>query len=47
MTGQELLASLGKLLGAKIHAKTEFRGETTFTVAREHIREIATFCRNG
>src|SRR5664279_6443392 len=30
MTGPELLASLGQLLGAKIWEKIEFRGETTF-----------------
>ena len=35
MTGPELLASLGQLLGGKIREKTEFRGETTFTILRE------------
>ena len=38
MTGADLLASLGKLFGSRILAKTEFRGETTFTIGREHIR---------
>ena len=46
MTGQELLASLGKFLGAKILTKTEFRGETTYTIAREDLREIAKSCRD-
>lgn len=46
MTGQELLGSLGKLFGAKIQSKTEFRGETTFTIDREHLREVAKFCRD-
>jgi NADH-quinone oxidoreductase subunit C len=46
MTGQELLGSLGKLFGDKILAKTEFRGETTFTIAREQLPEIAKFCRD-
>ncbi len=46
MTGEELLASLGKLLGDKIQATTEFRGETTFTITREHLHEIAKFCRD-
>ncbi len=46
MTGSELLASLGKLFGEKILAKTEFRGETTFLIARESLREIAKFSRD-
>ncbi len=46
MTGSELLSTLGTLLGAKIQEKLEFRGETTFVIAREDIREVATFCRD-
>ncbi|CAN5149828.1 NADH-quinone oxidoreductase subunit C [soil metagenome] len=46
MTGGELLAALAKLFGTKIQDKTEFRGETTFTIAREHLRELAKFCRD-
>ncbi len=46
MTGEELLGSLGKLLGDKIVAKAEFRGETTFTIVRAHLREVAKFCRD-
>jgi NADH-quinone oxidoreductase subunit C len=46
VTGAELLPSLGKLFGARILHKTEFRGETTFEIAREHVREIAQFCRD-
>ncbi len=46
MTGPELLASLGKFFGEKIQAKTEFRGETTFLIAREHLREVAQFSRD-
>ncbi|MDQ6809137.1 MAG: NADH-quinone oxidoreductase subunit C [Verrucomicrobiota bacterium] len=46
MTGPELLASLGKLFGPKILAKTEFRGETTFTIAFADLREVAKFCRD-
>ncbi len=46
MTGPELLGSLGKLFGKKIVTKTEFRGETTFTIAREDLREVAKFCRD-
>ncbi len=46
MTRDELLASLGKLLGPKIQSKFDFRGETTFVVAREDIHEVAKFCRD-
>ncbi len=46
MTGQELLASLGRLFGEKIKDRSTFRGETTFTIAREDLREVATFCRD-
>jgi NADH-quinone oxidoreductase subunit C len=46
MTGQELLDSLGKLLGPKLQAKTEFRGETTYTIAPSDLREIAKLCRD-
>ncbi len=46
MTGQELLVSLGKLFGPKIQNKAEFRGETTFTVSPNDLREVAKFCRD-
>ena len=46
MTAADLLASLGKLFGNRILSKTEFRGETTFTIAREHVREVMKFCRD-
>jgi len=46
MTGSELLASLGKLLGPKLLAKTEFRGETTYTISAADLREIAKLCRD-
>lgn len=46
MTGPELLASLERLFRGKILAKTEFRGETTFLIAREDLREVARFCRD-
>ncbi len=45
MTGQEALASLGKLFDAKIQDKTEFRSETTYTICPGDLREIAKFCR--
>jgi NADH-quinone oxidoreductase subunit C len=46
MTGQELHDSLTKSFGAKIQNKTEFRGETTYTIAPADLREIAKFCRD-
>jgi NADH-quinone oxidoreductase subunit C len=46
MTGPELLASLGQLLGGKIQEKVEFRGETTFTILAGDLREVAKFCRD-
>ncbi|MGI9086840.1 MAG: NADH-quinone oxidoreductase subunit C [Chthoniobacterales bacterium] len=46
MTGSELLASLGKLFGDKIRAKTQFRGETTFLILRDDLRELGRFCRD-
>jgi NADH-quinone oxidoreductase subunit C len=46
MTSQEAIESFGKSFDSKIHDKTEFRGETTFNIAAEHLREIAKFCRD-
>jgi NADH-quinone oxidoreductase subunit C len=45
MTGPELLTSLGTLLGAKLQEQIEFRGETTFVIAADDLREVAKFCR--
>ncbi len=46
MNGQDLLDSLGKSFGPKIHRETEFRGETSITIAASDLREIAKFCRD-
>ncbi len=46
MTGPELLVSLEKLLGSKIQERTEFRGETTFVITADDLREVAKFCRD-
>jgi len=46
MTGPELLASLGQLLGAKVREKNEFRGETTFVILASDLREVAKFCKD-
>jgi NADH-quinone oxidoreductase subunit C len=46
MTGQDLLASLGKLLGAKLQEKIQFRGESTFVILPADLREVAKFCKD-
>ena len=46
MTGPELLNSLSQLFGAKLLEKTEFRGETSYTIAPADLREVAKFCRD-
>src|SRR5215212_2748438 len=46
MSGEELSKLLDKSFGEKIQVKTEFRGETTYTIAATDIREIAKFCRD-
>ena len=46
MTGAELLNSLGRLFGEKILGRIEFRGETTFVIAPQDLREIAKCCRD-
>lgn len=46
MTGRELLASLGRLLGDKMLGHATFRGESTFTIRPEHLREVAKFARD-
>lgn len=45
MTGPDLLASLSKLFGAKIQEQILFRGETTYVIALQDIREVAKFCK--
>ncbi|MGH8094580.1 MAG: NADH-quinone oxidoreductase subunit C [Chthoniobacterales bacterium] len=45
MTGPELLTSLGKLFGPKIRERIEFRGETTFVIEAQDLRELAKFCK--
>jgi NADH-quinone oxidoreductase subunit C len=46
MTGGQLLDSLSKLFGPKLQDKTEFRGETTYTILPRDLREVAQFCRD-
>jgi NADH-quinone oxidoreductase subunit C len=46
MTGGQLLDSLSKLFGTKLQDKTEFRGETTYTIFPRDLREVAQFCRD-
>ncbi len=44
MTPQEIFDSLGQAFGEKLQLKTEFRGETTYAIAANDLREIAKFC---
>ena len=46
MSRDELLKSFDKSFGEQIQDKTEFRDETSFTIAAAHLREIMKFCRN-
>ena len=46
MTAQELIASLEKTLGQKIQNKTEFRGETTYTISPSDLREVTKLCHD-
>src|ERR1700739_4287595 len=46
MPSQELLDSFSKSFGEKIQNKTEFRCETTYTIAASDLREMAQFCRD-
>jgi NADH-quinone oxidoreductase subunit C len=46
MTRDELLDSLGKAFGEKLQHRTEFRGETSFTIAVSDLRETAKVCRD-
>ncbi len=46
MTGPELLDSISQSFGAKLQEKTEFRGETTYTILPSDLREVAKFCRD-
>ena len=46
MNLSEVLNSLEEVFGSKIHDKTEFRGETSCTIAPNDLREILKFCRD-
>jgi NADH-quinone oxidoreductase subunit C len=46
MTRRELLDSLGKSFGEKIHSKTEFRSEASYMITASDLRDIAKFCRD-
>lgn len=46
MTSQELFNAFEKSFGDKLQRKTEFRDETSFTIAASDLREIAKFCRD-
>ena len=46
MTSQELFDSFEKSFGEKLQHKTEFRGETTYTIEQSDLRDIAKSCRD-
>ena len=46
MSAEELLNRFTKPFETKIQCKTEFRGETTYTIAASDLREITKFCRD-
>ena len=46
MTSQEIFDSLNKSSEGKVQNKTEFRGETTYTIATADLRDIAKLCRD-
>lgn len=45
MNAQELSSSLEKRLSEKLQQKTEFRGEKTYTISAQDLRDVAKFCR--
>ena len=46
MIAQEPFDSFEKSFGRKIQGKTDFRGETTYTISAIDLRDIAKFCRD-
>jgi NADH-quinone oxidoreductase subunit C len=46
MTDKEVLGSFERSFGERIQNTTEFRAETTFTIAADDLRQIAQFCRD-
>jgi NADH-quinone oxidoreductase subunit C len=47
MTSAGAFASLSKSLGERIQSETEFRDETTCTIAASDLREVAKVCRDN
>lgn len=45
MTAKDLFEVLSKSFGEKLSQRTEFRGETSFTISPADLREVANFCR--
>ena len=46
MSREELLNRFTKAFEAKLQLKTEFRGETTYTIAASDLRLVTKFCRD-
>jgi NADH-quinone oxidoreductase subunit C len=47
MTADQVFDSLQSSLAEKLQQKTEFRGETTYTIQESDLRDIAKFCRDN
>ena len=47
MTQQQIFDSLGEAFGGKLQHRSDFRGETTYTIQGPDLCEIATFCRDN
>ncbi len=45
MTAKDLFEALSKAFGEKLSQRTEFRGETSFTISPADLRDVANFCR--
>jgi NADH-quinone oxidoreductase subunit C len=46
MTAKELFDSFEKSFGEKLQHRTDFRGETSFTIDTGNLRDITKFCRD-
>jgi len=46
MSAPDVFATLSEVLGKKLQEKTEFRGESTFVIRPEDLREVSKLCRD-
>jgi NADH-quinone oxidoreductase subunit C len=47
MSRDEVFASLGTSFGESLRDKTEFRGETTYTISASDLRNVAKLCQDN